>query len=63
MNQTAPPVRGNGRQDLTGRPSLSFDYGAKTVNFGRGLDKAEARAVIDVLKKAIPSVFKTPENS
>jgi hypothetical protein len=36
---------------------LSFDYGAKTINFGRGLDKAEARNLLEFMKKKIPSVL------
>ncbi len=42
---------------IFGTPSVSFDYGAKTVGFGRGIDNAEARMLLDTIKKKIPSVF------
>ena len=63
LNNTGTVVTQYGKQNLAGPPAISFDYGGKTINFGRGLDKAEARAVIEVLKKAIPSLSRKTEPS
>ncbi|MCP4182864.1 MAG: hypothetical protein GY761_06030 [Hyphomicrobiales bacterium] len=42
---------------IFGVPAVSFDYGAKSVRLGRGLDNAEVRMLLGTMKKKIPSVF------
>jgi hypothetical protein len=38
----------------TGSPSLAFDYGARTVRFGRGIDEAEARQILERIVSKFP---------
>ena len=45
-------------QFAVGRRRLSFDYGSRTIRLGAGLDPAEARSILELLKKRMPSVFK-----
>jgi len=35
---------------------LAFDYGAKTVNFGMGIDEAEAKMILKEIKECIPHI-------
>ena len=35
---------------------LAFDYGAKTVRFGAGIDEAEARMVLDSIRTRFPEL-------
>ncbi len=52
----APPrarARGNGDMNQGG---LCFDYGAKTIRFGSGVDEAEARQLIQAMQSRIPSL-------
>ena len=49
----------NTRKAAIGAPTISFNYRGKTIRVGRGLDKADAQEVIDILKKNLPSVFKS----
>ena len=34
-------------QSISAAPSLAFDYGAKTIRFGRGIDEAEATQILE----------------
>ena len=36
---------------------LAFDYGARTIRFGRGLDEAEAKQIIAVIQEKFPAYF------
>ena len=38
----------------TGAPSLAFDYGAKTIRFGRGIDEAEATQLLERIIAKFP---------
>ena len=35
---------------------LAFDYGAKTVRFGTGIDEAEARMILDSIRTRFPEL-------
>lgn len=42
-------------QDFWGmNGKLAFDYGMKTVKFARGIDEAEARHILEILKRMLP---------
>ena len=43
----------------TGKPSISFEYGAKTIRFAFDLDEFDTRELLEILKKDMPSVFKS----
>jgi hypothetical protein len=36
--------------------SISFDYGTKTYRFGVILDEAEAKLIVEAVKKRFPAV-------
>jgi hypothetical protein len=38
-----------------GNKFLAFDYGARTIRFGRGLDEAEARQIIAIIQEKFPT--------
>lgn len=42
-----------------GRPSISFKYDDKTVRFALDLNKADTHQLLEILKKDMPSVFKS----
>lgn len=46
------------RDPLAGMRSgpLAFDYGAKTVRFGAGIDEAEARMILDSIRTRFPEL-------
>ena len=56
---------GFGRRDSFGLQSgpLAFDYGAKTVQFGAGVDMAEAKYLVSKLIAAKPSLGTTSNRS
>jgi hypothetical protein len=39
---------------IGGVPTLAFDYGSRTVRFGRGLDEAEAAQVLEQIAQKFP---------
>jgi hypothetical protein len=39
------------RRNVSGPNSMAFDYGRGTINFGRGLDEGEARAIIEEMQR------------
>jgi hypothetical protein len=45
----------NSSGGMRGGP-LAFDYGAKTVRFGAGIDEAEARMILDSIRTRFPEL-------
>ena len=43
------------RDSMRGGP-LAFDYGAKTIRFGSGIDEAEARMILDSVRTRFPEL-------
>lgn len=41
--------RNNGYNYYTGNSKLAFDYGAKTIRFGNGIDEAEAKYILNII--------------
>ncbi|HEX9574576.1 MAG TPA: hypothetical protein VF994_10795 [Myxococcales bacterium] len=48
----------SGRESFAGMRGgpLAFDYGAKTVRFGAGVDEAEARMILDSIRTRFPEL-------
>lgn len=44
-----------GRQTVMGRPGLAFDFGARSIEIGLGLDRAEARVAREALAAGLPN--------
>ena len=42
---------------------LAFDYGAKTVRFGAGLDEAEAKMILAVIASRCPRIYQTGQSA
>jgi len=55
-----PVVENSKRQGrmpaLIGGGSVAFDYGARTIRFGSGLEEAEANALVDLLQSRHPAL-------
>lgn len=47
------------KKSAIGNPSICFEYGAKTIRFAFDLDTADTRYLLEILKKDMPSVFKS----
>ena len=41
----------NSNYYLIGYPKLVFDYGAKTIRFGYGIDEAEAKQILNIIQQ------------
>jgi hypothetical protein len=44
------------RDPWTPTGPLAFDYGARTVRFGAGIDEAEARMIVDSIRTRFPEL-------
>jgi hypothetical protein len=49
-----PSVFDNASAWNGGAPSLGFDYGARTIRFGKGIDEAEAHAILERVVEKFP---------
>jgi hypothetical protein len=54
VNVPAPSIFDNSALWSGGVPSLGFDYGARTIRFGKGIDEAEAHAILERVVEKFP---------
>ncbi len=50
-NENSQWGRNNSTNYLVGYPKLAFDYGAKTIQFGNGIDEAEAKQILYIIQQ------------
>ena len=54
MGVPAPSIFDNASVWNGGAPSLGFDYGARTIRFGKGVDEAEAHGILERVVQKFP---------
>jgi hypothetical protein len=54
VNVPAPSIFDNSALWSGGVPSLGFDYGARTIRFGKGIDEAEAHGILERVVQKFP---------